>query len=110
MKSKTNSGPQIKNQLKVQFLIFLLLGLISACSSKPILPDAKSVKVSRDNPAKDCVEIGRVVGTTQSVSATSQDALDDMQREADKKGANYLRVDQYSDTGRTVTGTAFKCP
>lgn len=84
--------------------------MISACSTQAVTPDAKDVKVSRAEPHKDCKMISKVSGTTSSAKAKPEDALKDMTQEAANKGANYLRVLEYSAYGTSVTGVAYECP
>lgn len=92
-------------------MIFILsVGGLISCSHESLTPDVKDVKVSKDNPPKDCKEIGRVTGSTHTNKGTSDEALQDMVREASKRSANYLRIDEYSSYGGSVTGTAYRCP
>lgn len=88
--------------------IFVLLSV--GCASRSVLSDAKEVKVSRDNPNKDCKEMGTITGTTMTTKGTQEDALNDLKKEAANKGANYVVVKQYSSYGTSVTGTAYECP
>lgn len=83
---------------------------LGACASRSVLPDVKEVKVSRDEAAKDCREIGTLTGSTASVKGTREDALADLKKEAADKGANYVVVKQYSSLGTAVTGVAYECP
>lgn len=95
------------------YLSALLLSaslLLNGCSHESLTPDKKDVKVSKEDPPKDCKEVGRVQGSTSSRKGTYDEALQDMIREASEKSANYLRVDAYSSYGGSVTGTAFRCP
>jgi hypothetical protein len=93
-------------------ILFALLvsGMLSACSSMSTAPEKKNVEVSRNKPDKECVSMGKVEGRTQNVQGTANDALEDLQQEAANKGANYLVVEQYSSSGLSVTGHAYKCP
>lgn len=79
------------------------------CSSRPVTADKKEIKVSREAPSKDCKEIGKLTGTTQSTKGTQEQALEDLKQEAANKGANYVIVKQYSDAGTSVTGIAYEC-
>lgn len=85
------------------------VSIISACSSRPVLPTADAIKVSREAPDKSCKELGKVVGTTLSVKGTAEDALKDLKQEAANKGANYVVIKQYSDNQTSVTGLAYEC-
>ncbi len=65
--------------------------------------------VSRELPMGNCEELGLLRGTTMSVTGTQQDALDDLKQTAMSKGANYLKVEEFSETGTSSTGIAYKC-
>ncbi len=83
---------------------------LSRCASPSLTPDVNDVKVSRDTPKSQCEELGRVTGTSNKVNTKPQDVLADMKDEAAKKGANYVQLGEYSSTGTSVVGFAFKCP
>lgn len=99
--------------MRVILTIILLLVSVStlpACSSRSILPDSDEVIVSRDLPKKSgCNEIGKITGSSPSVNGTREQVLDDLKREAANKGANYVMVKQFSDSGTAVTGIAYEC-
>lgn len=100
-------------KLRIRFLLLLVApGLIflQACSTMSNLPEQDNLKVSREEPSKDCKMISKLEGRSQSVKGTTEDALNDLKQEAANKGANYLVVKQYSSTGTAVTGLAYKCP
>jgi hypothetical protein len=80
------------------------------CSSQPVVPAAKNVKVARENPDKDCQEIGKVQGSVSTVKGTIEQAIEDMKLDAARKGANYVRMETTSALGSSVSGTAFNCP
>jgi hypothetical protein len=84
--------------------------LIAGCASRPLTPELDDVKMSRENPKSTCEEIGRVTGRTMTAKGSSEEALKDMQSDAAAKGANFVRVEQYSGSGTSVTGVAFRCP
>jgi hypothetical protein len=91
-------------------LMFGLLEVLTSCSSQPIIPEAKNVKLARENPSKDCVEIGKVQGSVKSVHGTVEQAIEDMKLDAARKGANYVRMEATSGYGTSTAGTAFQCP
>lgn len=88
-------------------LTLCLIGI--GCSSQSVLPEKSEVKTSRTVPS-DCKLIGKVTGNSLSLKATPEMALDNMKQEAANKGANYLVVEQYSPSGASVTGQAYRCP
>ena len=90
-------------------LILSAILFLAGCASRSVTPEVKEVKVSREAADKDCVEIGKITGTTMSRKATAEDALNDLKKEAANKGANYVMVKQYSDTQTSVTGIAYEC-
>lgn len=83
---------------------------LSACSSQPIIPEAKNIKLARENPSSDCVEIGKVQGSVKTAQGTIEQAIEDMKLDAARKGANYVRMEATSALGTSVSGTAFQCP
>lgn len=87
-----------------------LLLTVSGCSSRPIVPEAKNIKLARENPAKDCVELGKVQGTVRTAQGTIEQAIEDMKLDAARKGANYVRMESTSAYGTSASGTAFQCP
>lgn len=80
------------------------------CSSQPIVPEAKNVKLTHDQPAKDCREIGPVQGSVKSTRGTIEQAIEDMKLDAARKGANFIRMGAVSAIGTSASGTAFQCP
>lgn len=101
-----------ENQMK-NALVIILSGsflLLTACSSMSTLPKEDNVKVSRDEPKKECKYLSKLEGRSANIKGTAEDALKDLKQEAANKGANYLVVRQYSDLGTSVTGEAYACP
>jgi hypothetical protein len=98
----------------MKYLLLIVLALafvaLSSCSSTPVVPAAKNVKVSRDDADKDCREIGPVQGTVQTKSGTIEEAIEDMKLDAARKGANYVRMETTSSYGTSSQGTAYYCP
>jgi hypothetical protein len=85
--------------------------VIGACSSKPILPDVKSVKVAREPADERCKELGIVYGKTLSTTGKLEElALNDLTENAAKKGANYVFLQEYGGLGSSVKGVAYDCP
>jgi Flp pilus assembly protein TadD len=95
----------------VRITIFVpLILLFSACSNRPVVPEAKSVTVQREEADKKCKEIGRVQGSVTSHGGSVEQAIEDMKLDAARKGANYVRMEATSALGSSVSGTAYSCP
>jgi hypothetical protein len=90
--------------------IVAALFLMTACGSRPILPDAKNVTLKREDPSKKCIELGKVQGSVATAKGTTEQAIEDMKLDASRKGANYVRMESTSAYGTSVSGTAFQCP
>ncbi|MDC0980144.1 hypothetical protein OAQ84_00265 [Bdellovibrionales bacterium] len=91
--------------------LLLLLALATAgCSTPSLLPEKKDVKVTREAPDSDCVFVDVVRGRTTSVTATAQDALNDLHEDAANKGINYVVIQKYSGNRTAVTGRGYNCP
>jgi hypothetical protein len=84
--------------------------LATGCSSRPIVPEGKNITLKREDPDKDCRELGKVQGIVRSHSQTVEQAIEDMKLDAARKGANYVRMESTSAFGTSVSGTAFVCP
>jgi hypothetical protein len=82
----------------------------TACSHQAVIPEAKNVKIARENPSRDCREIGRVVGQVRTTSGSIEQAIDDMKLDAARKGANYVRMESTGAMGTSASGTAYQCP
>jgi Domain of unknown function (DUF4156) len=83
---------------------------LSSCSSQPIIPEAKNVKLARENPPAKCIEIGKVQGSVKTTAGKIEDAIEDMKLDAARKGANYVRMEATSAYGTSTSGTAYQCP
>lgn len=99
-----------KNSFYFSLLACGLASLFTACSSQPIIPEAKNIKLSRENPSAKCVEIGRVQGSVTSAHGSIEQAIEDMKLDAARKGANYVRMEATSAYGTSASGTAYQCP
>lgn len=85
--------------------------LLVACSGHPVLPTKNDIKVSRENAAKDCKNLGHIEGRAQgSTIGNSELALEDLKSDAVKRGANYVQINTMGALGTTIRGTAFICP
>ncbi len=96
--------------LKTFSLITLALATLTACSSQPVVPEAKNVKVARENPDSDCTEIGKVQGSVSRNKGTIEQAIEDMKLDAARRGANYVRMETTGAMGTSTSGTAYHCP
>lgn len=97
---------------KMIFSVLVSVSLFTffGCSSKPILPEGKNIKVSREEADKSCQDLGRVTGRTISTKPNLQAALEDMKKDAALKGANYVKMETASGMESAVAGTAYFCP
>lgn len=95
--------------LKIQILLVSLF-LFAACSTKPIVPRAENMTISRDNPPEVCKNLGRVQGRTVGTAPNLEEAVEDMKKDAAFKGANYVVMETASGYETAVAGTAFYCP
>jgi FlaG/FlaF family flagellin (archaellin) len=86
-----------------------LAAAVSSCSHESLTPNSSDVKASKDEPSSDCVMLSEVAGSTKTAKGTSEEALEDMKKETSSKGGNYVRIQQYSSYGTSVTGTAYRC-
>lgn len=103
--------PLVTFEVSMYGLILVAAGfLVVGCSSHPIIPDAKNIELSRENPDKDCQEIGPVQGAVITSQGTIEQAVEDMKLDASRKGANYVRMESTGAMGTSVSGTAYKCP
>lgn len=96
----------------MRFLVgsILAAATLSACSHQPLVAEAKNVTARREEPAKDCQELGAVEGRNGDVKGDSERAIEDLKLEAAKRGGNYVRMEMTSAYGNSVRGTAFRCP
>lgn len=99
----------MKKYISLYFYIALSF-MATACATRSVLPKADDVKMSRDTPPKNCVELGPVTGRLRTEKGNDEQVLADLRQEAAYKGANYVRVRQYSSYGTAVTGVAYECP
>jgi hypothetical protein len=96
-------------QFLYYFSFLVLVAAISACSSQPVVPEAKNVKVSREDAGRHCEEIGPVQGVVKTHSGTIEEAIEDMKLDAARKGANYVRMETAGAMGTSARGTAYQC-
>lgn len=90
-------------------LSLVACGLVASCSSPPVKPEGKNIKVTREEVDSDCKDLGPVEGRSLSAKATFEDALEDLKTDAARKGATDVRIEQTSGTGTAVRGTAYLC-
>jgi hypothetical protein len=88
----------------------LTLIFLSACASRPVLPDTKKIKVTREAVDKDCQDLGNMTGRVASKTGTPEQALEDLKTEAARRGATHVLVREYSALGTAVSGTLYACP
>jgi hypothetical protein len=104
-KRKTERPVMNKILLALAVPTLVLLG----CSHQPVVPEAKNVKVARENASSDCVEIGRVTGQVKTTTGTIEQAIEDMKLDAARRGANYVRMESTGAMGTSASGTAYQC-
>lgn len=93
----------------LMFALFGVFAAVSSCSSHPVVPEAKNVKVSRDDADSDCQDLGRVQGSVKTAKGSIEDAIEDMKLDAARKGANYVRMEAAGAMGTSAAGTAYRC-
>lgn len=98
-----------KSNLNILLAPIASLTLLASCSSHPIVPEAKNVKVSRENADEDCQDLGRVQGSVKTSTGTIEQAIEDMKLDAARKGANYVRLEAAGAMGTSAAGTAYFC-
>ena len=91
-------------------MLNLLIITLTGCGTQPIKPEAKNIKVTREEVNSDCKELGLVEGRSLSTSTTFEHVLEDMKLDAARKGANVVKLETTSGTGTAVRGTAYVCP
>lgn len=88
----------------------LFASVLVGCRSHEILPEKVEVKVSRDQPDKDCRFIGPVSGSVTHIGGSSEVALENLKKDAARKGANYVAYEAASADGSGLRGSAYFCP
>ena len=99
----------MKSSIKA-LILSSIFGALVSCTSQPIIPKSTDIKVGRSAPGDKCKEIGLLRGTTMLTSGTKEEALEDLKKMAANKGATYVKVEQFSALGTSVTGFGYKCP
>jgi len=84
--------------------------MVAGCSSHPVIMDVKDVKVSRENPADSCQDLGPVAGKLIGTKPNLDLAVNDMKKEAAAKGSNFVKIESASVYGTAVRGQAYFCP
>lgn len=88
----------------------LMVVALVGCASKEILPDKVEVKVTRNEPAKDCNMIGPVTGSTTKIGESAEVAMVNIKKDAARKGANFVHYESSSADGSGLKGVAYYCP
>lgn len=83
--------------------------LLLSCSSHPVLPKTSDIKVSRDDADKNCKYLGAIEGRSYKLKATEEEILEDLQKEAVNKGANFVKVETMGAHGGSIRGQAYYC-
>ena len=100
-----------KTNFQILFFGFAASFLISGCASSayPVLAKASDVKVTRDEPPKDCESLGSIEGRSNKIKDTAEAVLEDLKQEAIKKGANFVKVETMGAQGSAIKGAAYYC-
>ena len=93
----------------MKVLVFLVSALLFSCSSHPVLPQTSDIKVSREEAAKGCEFISSIEGRSTKINDTAENVLEDLKREAVKKGANYVKLETMGAQGTAIKGSAYFC-
>ncbi len=93
----------------MRYTLLLLALFVTACASQEILPDKVEVKVSRDEPNKDCKMIGPVSGSVSILGDSAEVSITHLKQDAARKGANYVQYETSSADGSGLKGTAYYC-
>lgn len=96
--------------LGVSAMVSLTAPTLVGCMSHEILPEKIEVKVSRDEPSKNCKLVGPVSGTVSKIGENSEKALENLKTDAARKGANFVQYGSASATGTALQGTGYYCP
>lgn len=96
----------IKSLLACYIILVLFLG---ACASKPLI-EKSDIKLTRDEPAKTCRSLGSIEVRSISVKANEKKLMEDLKVDAQKKGANFVKVETMGAQGTSIRGEAFSCP
>jgi len=101
-------------------LVFVLCSamFLASCSSVVLLkPEAEKVKISSQDPAKECKEMQMIEYILQPQAygeGAFTSAQNGLRNKAAEMGANYVKINQQitNEKGDLVrlVGTTFKCP
>lgn len=91
-----------------KYLILSTL-ILTACTSRPVIPEKSDVIVSRNEAAENCKPLGPIEGRSNRINATPAEALDDLKAEGVKKGANYIKVETMGALASAIRGMAYLC-
>lgn len=92
--------------MKILLLAFLFL---AACSSHPVLPSTKDIKLSRDPAPERCEYLGAVTGRSPKVKPSVEEVLEDVKAEAVRMGANYVKIESMGAMSASIRGLAYFC-
>ncbi|MBT0586132.1 DUF4156 domain-containing protein [Alteromonas oceanisediminis] len=119
--------------MKIYLTVFLVAGL-SACSSMPLDPNAKLVRLTNNEPTNECVFLGDVTGNQgdfftgefTSNADLETGARNDIKNKAYNMGGNvvYLLTERAGQSGAydpkygggtsqtnvTLSGNVYRCP
>lgn len=90
-------------------LTLAMMSLLMSCSSHPVLPTVDDIKVTRDEPKSDCKHLGPIEGRVTSIKGAPEQALEDLKKEAVKKGANFVKIESQGANGTAIRGASYFC-
>jgi hypothetical protein len=86
----------------------ILICLFAGCASKPLI-DKDDVKLTRDEAAKSCHDLGSLEVRSLSIKPDEARLMDDMRIEARKRGANFVKIEGLGAQGTSMRGEAYDC-
>lgn len=93
----------------MKFFIFCSFLFLAACRTHPVLPTTGDIKVSREDAGKDCKDLGSIEGRSNKIKASQEEVLEDLKKEAVRKGANFVKVETMGAMNSSIRGQAYFC-
>ncbi|MGZ3725952.1 MAG: DUF4156 domain-containing protein [Pseudobdellovibrio sp.] len=93
----------------MKYLIFSFSFILFSCASHPVIPKASDIKVTREEPGKNCEDLGSITGRSSKINDTTENVLEDLKQEAVSKGANFVKIETMGAQGTAIRGEAYFC-